>query len=78
MSQLSPLTYTTALEYFYYGGWICAKIEKLERACELFEKCISMPSQSVSCIQIDAYKKLILVQLLKDGKVNTAYQCLFF
>lgn len=68
--NVSPLMYTDVLEYFYYAGMVCTKIGNLQRACEMFEQCICTPSQAVSAIQVDAYKKLILVQLLKDGHTS--------
>lgn len=36
----------------------------------LLAQCVSAPSSSASLIQIDAYKKLVLVQLLAYGKVR--------
>lgn len=33
-------------------------------------QCVTSPAQQVSAIQLDAYKKLLLFQLLKDGKVS--------
>jgi len=33
-------------------------------------QCVTSPAQQVSAIQLDAYKKLILIQLLKDGKTT--------
>jgi COP9 signalosome complex subunit 3 len=34
-------------------------------------QCVTSPTQQVSAIQLDAYKKLILLQLLKDGKMTS-------
>lgn len=34
------------------------------------EQCVSSPGAAASAIQIDAYKKLVLVQLLHEGKVS--------
>jgi COP9 signalosome complex subunit 3 len=36
----------------------------------LLYQCVTSPAQQVSAIQIDAYKKLILLQLLKEGKTR--------
>lgn len=33
-------------------------------------QCVTSPAQQVSAIQVDAYKKLVLLQLLKDGKTS--------
>jgi hypothetical protein len=35
--QVTALTYTDVLEYLYYGGMIWAKVNRLDKACELFE-----------------------------------------
>lgn len=37
-SSASPLAYTDVLEYFYYAGLVCTKIDDLERAADLFEQ----------------------------------------
>ncbi|PWN49939.1 hypothetical protein IE53DRAFT_316718 [Violaceomyces palustris] len=69
-SNLTPLRYTDVLEYFYYGGLICTKLKKHTSAIEFFETCVSSPAAAVSAIQVDAYKKLILVRLIKDGQMS--------
>ncbi|UZJ54806.1 hypothetical protein CBS101457_004126 [Exobasidium rhododendri] len=69
--NITSLAYTDVLEYLYYGGMVWAKVDRLDKACEFFELCVTSPAQQVSAIQIDAYKKLILLQLLKDGKNKT-------
>ncbi|KDN35894.1 hypothetical protein K437DRAFT_260281 [Tilletiaria anomala UBC 951] len=64
------LVYTDVLEYFYYGGLVLTKLGRLERASDFFESCLSVPSQELSAIQVDAFKKRMLVQLIKDGKTT--------
>ncbi|PWN36387.1 uncharacterized protein FA14DRAFT_161120 [Meira miltonrushii] len=69
-TKVTPLVYSDVLEYFYYGGMICTKVGDLEKGATLFQQCVATPAQAVSAIQIDAYKKLILIQLMKDGTVS--------
>lgn len=69
-TKVTPLVYSDVLEYFYYGGLICAKIGDMEKGATLLQQCITTPAQAVSAIQIDAYKKLILLQIMKDGEVS--------
>lgn len=69
-TKVTPLAYSDVLEYFYYGGMICTKVGDLEKGVTLLQQCIATPAQAVSAIQIDAYKKLILLQLMKDGAVS--------
>lgn len=45
----------------------------LERST--FQQCISAPGSGVSLIQVDAYKKLVLLQLLTHGKVSMRTLC---
>lgn len=69
-TKVTPLSYSDILEYFYYSGLICAKLEHLERGIFNLQQCVATPAQAVSAIQIDAYKKLILLQLMEDGDVT--------
>ncbi|KAE8234313.1 hypothetical protein CF326_g646 [Tilletia indica] len=66
----SPLRYSDVLQYFYYAGLIAAKQGHLPSAIDYLEQCVTLPTQAVSAIQVDAYKKLILLQLLQDGKMS--------
>ncbi|PWN44005.1 hypothetical protein IE81DRAFT_321654 [Ceraceosorus guamensis] len=63
--------YLDALEYFYYAGLAYLKLDRLDAAANAFETCLSVPAREVSAIQLDAYKKLILVQLMLYGKTRS-------
>ncbi|PWZ00961.1 hypothetical protein BCV70DRAFT_199326 [Testicularia cyperi] len=69
-TSISPLKHTDVLEYYYYAGLIYTKLERFEDAMDAFETCVSSPAVAVSAIHMDAYKKLILVQLLARGKTS--------
>ncbi|GAA5853546.1 hypothetical protein JCM9279_001309 [Rhodotorula babjevae] len=68
--QLYPVRYQDHLLYHYLGGTVLALLGDYARAAELLEICVSAPGSHVSLIQLDAYKKLILVQLVAFGKVQ--------
>ncbi|BGO95100.1 hypothetical protein NBRC10512_006384 [Rhodotorula toruloides] len=68
--SLFPIRYQDHLLYHYLGGTILALLGNYARAADLLEICVSAPSSSASLIQIDAYKKLVLVQLLAYGKTQ--------
>ncbi|XP_022101393.1 COP9 signalosome complex subunit 3-like [Acanthaster planci] len=61
---------THFLCYYYYGGMIYAALKKWGRAVYFFEVAITTPSQAVSHIMLEAYKKYILVSLIHHGKLT--------
>ncbi|GAA5962861.1 hypothetical protein JCM3765_005896 [Sporobolomyces pararoseus] len=63
-----PIKYQDHLLYHYLAGTIVALRGDYVRASDLLEICVSAPGPAVSLIQLDAYKKLVLVQLLAYGK----------
>ncbi|KAK9480250.1 hypothetical protein V1514DRAFT_325877 [Lipomyces japonicus] len=64
------VTYRDHLLYHYYGGLIFTGLKKLDKAKEFFSIVVSAPGHPVSYIQTEAYKKLILVQLIRNGKIS--------
>lgn len=68
-----PVTYQDNLKYHLYAGTISAVLSKYEQAIDLLETAVTAPAQSnaTSMLQIDAYKRLILVQLLANGKTSS-------
>lgn len=69
-TSITPLTHSDVLQYFYYAALIYIKLDRLHDAIDALETCISSPAVAVSAIHMDAYKKLVLVQLLADGKTS--------
>ena len=62
------------LAYFLYGAMIYLGLKDWERAQFFLEVAVTCPtSNNASKIQIEAYKKLILVKLLRSGKVSVHY-----
>lgn len=68
--SLSDITYHDNLTYHYAGGIALAALKSWPAAEELFEICASSPGSAASAIQMDALKKLALVQLIYRGRTS--------
>lgn len=62
------VTYQDLLCYFLYGGMIYMGLKEWRRAADLLTYVVACPGNACSLIQVEAYKKYILVGLLLDGK----------
>ena len=70
----AKLDYRDHLIYFLYGAMIFMALKKWKRALLFLEIVIMSPVVSnVSKIQVDAYKKWVLVCLLYKGHVSDSY-----
>ncbi|KAH7882842.1 hypothetical protein F5I97DRAFT_1900062 [Phlebopus sp. FC_14] len=67
--SLSDLHYNDNLVYHYAGGMVYAALKQWAEAEELFEICACSPGPAAAGIQMEALKKLILVQLIHRGKM---------
>ncbi|KAF9479877.1 hypothetical protein BDN70DRAFT_878305 [Pholiota conissans] len=63
------LTYTDNLVYHYTGGVALAALKKWKDAEEHFEICVTSPGTYPAALQMEALKKLRLVQLIARGTV---------
>ena len=69
----AKLEYRDHLIYFLYGAMIFMALKKWKRALHFLEIVIMSPVvNNVSKIQVDAYKKWVLVSLLYKGHVSIA------
>ena len=67
----AKLEYRDHLLYFLYGAMILMALKKWKRALHFLEIAIMSPVVgSISKIQVDAYKKWVLVSLLYTGYVS--------
>lgn len=67
------LVYQDHLQYFLLGGMIYTALKKWDRALHFYEVAIISPIISkVSMIQVEAYKKWVLVGLLATGGVSVS------
>ena len=70
----AKLEYRDHLIYFLYGAMIFMGLKKWKRALFFLEIVIMSPVvNNISKIQVDAYKKWVLVSLLYKGHVSDAY-----
>jgi len=70
-TALSPdLNYNDNLTYHYAGGIALAALKHWAEAEEFFELVVSAPGQVPSALQLEALKKLVLVQLIAKGKTT--------
>lgn len=68
----TKITYREHLEYFLYGAMVYMILKDWEKALHFLTVVVSCPVvNSVSTIMVEAYKKWILINLLKNGKVST-------
>ncbi|KAJ7146448.1 hypothetical protein C8R44DRAFT_600063 [Mycena epipterygia] len=68
-TALSDLTYNDNLIYHYLGGVILAVLKKWADAEEYFEICVTAPGAVPAALQLEALKKLRLIQLISRGEV---------
>ncbi|TBU54939.1 hypothetical protein BD310DRAFT_826881 [Dichomitus squalens] len=66
--SLSDLHYNDNLVYHYAGGIALGSLKRWQQAEEFFEICVSAPAQVPAAIQLEAFKKLVLVQLIQYGE----------
>jgi COP9 signalosome complex subunit 3 len=65
------MTYVDNLIYHYAGGIALAALKMWSKAEEFFEICVTSPGITPSAIQLEALKKMRLVQLIAKGKTET-------
>ncbi|KAI0350548.1 hypothetical protein OH77DRAFT_1463574 [Trametes cingulata] len=69
-TSISDLHYNDNLVYHYSGGVALGALKRWREAEEFFEICVSAPAQVPAAIQLEAYKKLALVQLIQYGETK--------
>ncbi|KAK9465305.1 hypothetical protein V1512DRAFT_266414 [Lipomyces arxii] len=62
------LTYHDHLLFHYYGAIVFIYTKQYERAFNYLATVLCAPGQATSMIQIEAYKKTVLIQLILTGK----------
>ncbi|KAG8765032.1 hypothetical protein FRC12_007723 [Ceratobasidium sp. 428] len=68
--QISDVHYTDNLQYHYLGGCVYAALKRFKDAEDFFELTVTAPATVASAIQIEAYKKLTLIQLILYGEAR--------
>ncbi|EDR06883.1 uncharacterized protein LACBIDRAFT_294631 [Laccaria bicolor S238N-H82] len=69
-TNLSDLHYNDNLIYHYTGGIALAALKRWPEAEEYFEICVTSPGTYPTALQMEALKKLKLVQLISIGKTS--------
>ncbi|KAG8737901.1 hypothetical protein FRC10_007548 [Ceratobasidium sp. 414] len=67
---ISDVHYTDNLQYHYLGGCIYAGLKRFKDAEDFFELTVTAPATVASAVQIEAYKKLTLIQLILYGEAR--------
>ncbi|MCJ1309405.1 hypothetical protein MMC25_003064 [Agyrium rufum] len=68
-THTNRLSYRDYLKYYLYGAMIYIAVKNYERALYFLEICMSAPvDKAASMIQVEAYKKWIIVSLLQNGQ----------
>ncbi|KAL5521545.1 hypothetical protein ACEPAF_2293 [Sanghuangporus sanghuang] len=71
-TSLSDLHYNDNLIYHYAGGIALGALKRWAAAEEFFEIVVGSPAHIPAAIQLEAFKKLALVQLILYGKLKDA------
>ncbi|CAI8594015.1 unnamed protein product [Vicia faba] len=58
--------------YCYYGGMICIGQKRFQKALDLLHNVVTAPMTMMNAIIIEAYKKYILVSLIRHGQFSTS------
>lgn len=64
-------TSTDVLLYFYYGGCLMCGTGAWTLAVDLFRTCLVLPGASVSAVQVEAFKKLCIADVMAHGEKAT-------
>jgi COP9 signalosome complex subunit 3 len=72
-TSLSELSYNDNLVYHYLGGVALALLKNWADAEEFFEICVTAPGTAPAALQLEALKKLRLVQLISKGEVRPRF-----
>ncbi|KAK7316115.1 hypothetical protein VNO77_34842 [Canavalia gladiata] len=58
--------------YCYYGGMICIGQKRFQKALDLLHNVVTAPMSTINAIAVEAYKKYILVSLIRHGQLSTS------
>ncbi|QCD86172.1 COP9 signalosome complex subunit 3 [Vigna unguiculata] len=58
--------------YCYYGGMICIGMKCFQKALDLLHNVVTAPMSVINAIAVEAYKKYILVSLIRNGQFSTS------
>lgn len=64
------ITYIDHLLYHFYGALLYIKLKLFDRALQFLRIIISAPTHNTSVIQVNAYKKFVILSLIVNGKME--------
>jgi len=64
-SGIEPLDF---LQYYFYGGLVYIGLKQFTKALEMFQMALTIPTMALSAVQVEAFKKYVLVSLLVHGE----------
>ncbi|KTW28793.1 hypothetical protein T552_01423 [Pneumocystis carinii B80] len=64
------ISYIDHLLYHFYGALIYIKLKLFDKALQFFRIIISAPTLNTSVIQVNGYKKFIILSLIVNGKME--------
>ncbi|KTW31148.1 uncharacterized protein T551_01221 [Pneumocystis jirovecii RU7] len=64
------ITYLDHLLYHFYGAILYVKLKIFHRALHFLRIVISAPTLNTSAIQVNAYKKFVILSLIVNGKIE--------
>ncbi|EMR11206.1 hypothetical protein PNEG_00797 [Pneumocystis murina B123] len=64
------ITYIDHLLYHFYGALLYIKLKLFDRALQFLRIIISAPTRNTSVIQVNAYKKFVILSLIVNGKME--------
>ncbi|KAG4303473.1 hypothetical protein PCANB_000403 [Pneumocystis canis] len=65
------ITYIDHLLYHFYRALINIKLKFFDKALDFFKIVISAPTINTSAIQVNAYKKFVILSLVVNGKIES-------
>lgn len=69
-SGIEPIDF---LQYYYYAGLIFIGMKQYPKALESFQMVLTIPTMTLSAVQVEAFKKYVLVCLLVHGEVRIKF-----
>lgn len=67
-AKLTKITAQEYLEYNYYGAMCCIALKRYTQGLEMLQMALSAPSHVLSAIQLEAFKKYLLLCLIVHGE----------
>jgi len=64
-SGIEPVDF---LQYYYYAGMVFIGLKQFTKSLEMFQMALTIPTMALSAVQVEAFKKYVIVCLLVHGE----------